>query len=155
EALEEFAAGVAVEVAHATPVVAGEPIEIAWSSQGGIHESDAQIYLMVATADAVRFSGHGFVAFPGGVEGPAGIGFARDRMRAVTPLHVAGNPVAGSYRIRPFREGDLMLSWAVVAATPCGEVQLGEPREVSVTVVSRHVELVIQDLYDYSVPAAV
>ncbi|MDN2565931.1 caspase family protein [Aquibium sp. A9E412] len=154
ERLERFAAGVSVAFEAADTVVAGEPLTVRWQSAVGLYEGDARVYLVLVSIDAVRFGGNGFVPFPGGTPGPAGIGFAEEWMRAVTPLHVAGNPSAGRYAVKPYREGRFGLSWAVVASTACGERQLTEVGTHRVSVEARRAQVVVQDLYDPSRPQA-
>lgn len=149
-ALQRIAGG--VEVAFDAPgqVVAGEPIEVRWSSAQGLHDGAGEAWLMVVSVDAVRFSGSGFVPFSGGVAGPSGIGFAQEWMRAAVPLHLAHGSASGSFSIKPFREGGFGLSWAVVAATDCGERQLTDTGAFRTEVVSRRASIVVHDLYDHS-----
>lgn len=148
--LQRFAEGVEVSFAAPAQVVAGEPIEVRWSSEAGIHDGDGEAWLMVVSVDAVRFAGAGFVPFPGGLPGPPDIAFASEWMRAAVPLHLAHGSDRGSFRIKPFREGAFGLSWAVVGATACGERQLTQTRSFTTEVVSRRASIVVHDLYDYS-----
>lgn len=149
-ALQRLAEGVEVSFEAPAQVVAGEPIEVRWSSAAGIHDGGSEAWLMVVSVDAVRFAGAGFVPFPGGLPGPSDIAFAGEWMRAAVPLHLAHGSDRGSFRIKPFREGAFGLSWAVVAATSCGERQLTETRSFRTEVVSRRASIVVHDLYDHS-----
>lgn len=153
--LGAFAASVSVKITAAEPVIAGDPVTIAWSVAPPARTPASKIYLMVTTPDAVRFGGTGFVTYPGGIEGPAGIGLDKTAMRVVTPLHVPGNPASGQYEIKPYREGPFELHWSVVAATRCGEVRLTEPKVFGATVESTRGSIVVHDLYDFTVAKSV
>ncbi len=110
---------------------------------------------MIVSVDAVRFGGVGFVPFPGGLPGPSGNGFASEWMRAAIPLHLQHGSAAGTFQIKPFREGAFGLSWAVVARTDCGESQVSETGAFRTEVVSRRASIVVHDLYDYSLAKSV
>lgn len=110
---------------------------------------------MIVSMDDVRFGGVGFVPFPGGLPGPSGIGFASEWMRAAIPLHLQHGSAAGTFQIKPFREGAFGLSWAVVARTDCGESQVTETAAFRTEIVSRRASIVVHDLYDYSLAKSV
>ena len=153
--LGAFAASVSVKVIASEPVIAGDPVTVAWSVAPSALTPTSKIYLMVTMPDAVRFGGTGFVTYPGGIDGPAGIDFDKAVMRVVTPLHIPGNPTSGQYEIKPYREGPFELRWSVVAATKCGGVRLTEPKAFAATVESSRGSIVVHDLYDFTVARSV
>lgn len=150
--LKRKASAVSVTLSRKQNVSAGEPIGVSISLNGADFSPGTPAYLMVTSVDDVRFKGRGFVPLPGGTPGPANLSFAKEKMRAFTPLHARNIPQEMNYEIKPYREGDFEISWAITANTPCGEKLLTDVTSQKYVITSGPSDIVVQDVYDYSRP---
>ena len=98
----------------------GQPLRVRWTTPAGHRDASRPTYLVVATPPAVRFAGNGFFALGPGAEGPAGLLFGREAMRAIVPLHTALSDTSGVIEILPYEAGPLSINWSVVGASTCG-----------------------------------
>ncbi|MBO0741627.1 MAG: tetratricopeptide repeat protein, partial [Hyphomicrobiaceae bacterium] len=109
----------------------GQPIHVRWTSPVGRRDASKPTYLIVATSSAVRFGGNGFFALGPGADGPAGLPFGREAMRAIVPLHTALSDTSGVVEILPYEAGPLAVDWSVAGLTTCG-TWAGPPRHAEV-----------------------
>ena len=98
----------------------GQPIRVRWTTPAVRRDLGKPTYLIVATPSTVRFRGSGFFALGSGAEGPAGLPFSRDAMRAIVPLHTALSDTSGVIEILPYEAGPLSIHWSVVGVSACG-----------------------------------
>ena len=98
----------------------GRPIRVRWTIPAGQRDPGKPTYLIVATPSAVRFAGSGFFALGPDAEGPAGLIFHREAMRAIVPLHTALAETSGVIEILPYEAGPLAVDWSVTGFTTCG-----------------------------------
>jgi hypothetical protein len=98
----------------------GQPIRVRWTTPAGPRDPEKPTYLMLATPAAVRFAGTGFFALGPDAEGPAGLAFRREAMRAIVPLHTALAETSGVIEILPHEAGPLAVDWSVAGITNCG-----------------------------------
>lgn len=102
--------------------VVGEPAAFRWNAATvGAVKPKVSSYLVLAVAEATRLEGRGFFALAPGARGPHGMAFARDRVRAVTPLSTRFARTSGAIEILPYRAGPVEVEWAVVVVSDCGE----------------------------------
>src|SRR5262249_24023248 len=69
------------------PLRVGQPVRVRWTTPAMRRDPAKPTYLIVTTPTAVRFGGSGFFVLGPGDEGPAGLPFGREAMRAIVPLH--------------------------------------------------------------------
>lgn len=151
---------------------AGDKIRLGFRAPAGA--LPGPVYLVVATPEHVRFEGRyqtlklanppkdadpdtkfdvgpGFMAVPPGIVAPGRLEHARDRMRAIAPLHHRGLaglalPEARTIGIEPLKAGPLTIEWTLVASTACGERVLAGPVRREYPVRLGRPEVVVQDL---------
>ncbi len=91
----------------------GEHMTLAWTTPDSARRMP--LYLVVSFDVSVRFGGSGFYALTPNAEGPFGISWEADKIRAIVPLSPNGkNTQSGSIQIKPMRAGPLHIKSAIV-----------------------------------------
>lgn len=156
ELLEGRQAASAVTVALKTgaPVKAGEAIDLEWQFSQTL-SLKAPIYLVMATEEATRFRGTGFMALTPGAAAPREIAYKADRSRVLVPLHWKMSVgTKGGIQIRPQIAKRHEIDAAIVYAGNCGEQLLSE-QKFEVDVLAGAARLTIQDRYSAGAPQKV
>jgi len=156
ELLESRQAAGAVTVALKTPgpVKVGESIALEWQFSQTL-SLKAPIYLVMATEEATRFRGAGFMALTPGAAAPWDIAYKADHSRILIPLHWKMS--AGTKReiqIRPQIAKRHEIHAAIIYAGSCGEQALFE-HEFTVDVLAGVARLTVQDRYSAGAPQKV
>ncbi len=94
--------------------VAMQPITVTWSRCGTASEGGPPAFLIISLPDAVRLQGNGFFALRPGARAPLGIGFRRETLRVVVPLHLPTTAASGAVEITPLRAGAFSIEAGVV-----------------------------------------
>ncbi len=129
----------------------GAPLDLAWSGPPTLAGCAAS-YLVIGLPTAVRFEGDGFIALAPGERAPFDIGFAAARMRAVVPLHLAGNS-DGRLRVLPYVSGAVRLDWAIVAVpTPGQPPQMLAQGSLPLQLAPGRPRVIVQDSYSTERP---
>jgi hypothetical protein len=106
---------VRMEPASESKTRVGEPLSIAWELLAQLDAAcDTPFYLVLAMHQRVSFAGEGFFVLPPGVDGPFGLGYAKDRMRVFVPLHVGKAVRKGQLRVAVYQAGSFDLDWKLV-----------------------------------------
>ncbi|MBR0820321.1 caspase family protein [Bradyrhizobium liaoningense] len=126
----------------------GQPSKLSWNVSQSTHSGD--LYLIVATPSATRFSGDGFIAVPAGARAPRSIKAHAGQTRLVAPLAGAVANPQGSASILFYATGQQKIDWAIVEIssgnTLCNET-LRAQGSASVNVLSGSPQFVAQDRF--------
>ena len=96
-------------------VKTGDRIKVAWDASTSIGpDCKTPIYLVLTTPLRSRFEGDRFLALPPGTEGPFGIKYRAERTRVFIPLHLGSEERTGSFDIKVYQAGPLILDWGLV-----------------------------------------
>ena len=120
-------------------VKTGDRIKVVWDASASIApDCKTPLYLVLTTPLRSRFEGDRFLALPPGTEGPFGIKYQVERTRVFVPLHLGLGEHTGSFDIKVYQAGPLILDWALVevpsfVASPQARADLGVGREVATT----------------------
>jgi Caspase domain len=147
----DFASTISIHVESAPHPRVGEPIKISWRF-GGSKRPHFPTYFVIITPVEVRFVGNGFLALAAQAKGPHGLGYAKDKSRAIAPLHREIDAVSGEIGVTLYRNGPQVISWAVVTAGACGEHSF-DPADQMIDVSAGAPEIVVQDRFAVERPS--
>ena len=134
-----------------TVIAVGEAIKVNWKLDSRF-PTDRPVYLIVALPEHARFEGQGVIAVLPKAKAPNHTKYQAERLRAFAPLHMPGTQTESSFYIKPFRAGDFILNYAMVANTKCGEYVLRDGGTQQFAVAEGKPQVVIQDFFSTEKP---
>ncbi|MBS0244743.1 MAG: hypothetical protein JSS20_21440, partial [Proteobacteria bacterium] len=145
----------------------GDPIAIDWRVDDLDIACRDPLYLVFSIPMRARFEGDHLLALTPGAAAPFAIKHRRERTRVLVPLHLGTSARHGTFAVRVFETGPLVLDWALVevprlVAEPRSKADLSIGREQAtqpvplgerLAIVGGNPRIVVRDQFSTDQPA--